>query len=115
MSTTKQQKWVMTHAGMNKATQHAQSAVPTWPDRAYYALECFCTVVGDRAFCADEVRRWATARGLPEPPTRWAWGGVFNKAARRQLIEKQYVGNYHYPDSDQTHVKQTSFWTAVKN
>lgn len=111
MTTTKQQKWGITHAGMNKATNAASAKIPNWPDKAYYALEMYCQVHADEGpFCADEVRRWATDRGLPEPPSRWAWGGVFNKAAKRELVKKVFVANYHYPESDGTHVKQTSFW-----
>ena len=114
MSKTPQQKWASTHQGINKATTTANTKIPNWADKAYYALEMYCQTHPDQEpFCADQVRRWATDRGLAEPPSRWAWGGVFNKAAKRNLVVKAFVGNYHYPESDGTHVKQTSFWTAV--
>lgn len=76
--------------GIKQAADHADQEVPKWSDRAFDILCCFCRRPGgsNEDFTSEDVRRYAANLGLPEPPHLRAWGGVFQKAARRGMITK---------------------------
>lgn len=112
MSKTPQQKWNKTQGAINQASSTAAKHIPGWNDDAYDMLVTYCTVA-DHAFCADMVREWATKQGLPEPPSRLAWGGIFRKASTAGVIERAGIRNYHYPNSNCTHTQTNTFWRAI--
>lgn len=77
-----------------RAVDHAERVHPSWADRAYEVLEDYLTA--DHAgqgggFTSEDVRDHADKLSLPEPPHLRSWGGVFQRAARRGLIEKAGV------------------------
>jgi hypothetical protein len=109
---TAAQKAAQTVAAINRASTTASNAIPGWNQQAYNMLQQYIVTVPG-LFCADMVREWATQQGLPEPPSRLAWGGVFLKASRSNLIERAGVMNYHYPNSNRTHTQTNTFWRAV--
>ena len=111
MATT-QQKAVQTQVAINRATIGANNAIPNWSQQAYQMLQQYIVTVPG-LFNADVVREWATQQGLPEPPSRLAWGGVFGRAARAAIITRAGVRNYHYPNSNKTHTQTNTFWRAV--
>lgn len=101
-----------TQAGINQAVASANTKVPTWADMAYQELLAYGSIVGG-LFNSDMVRDWATRRGLPEPPSRRAWGGVFQRAAHAGDIEIAAIQNYNYPGRQRTHVTTNRFWRKV--
>ena len=107
--TTPLEKWKMTQAGIQKATNTTNQKHPKWSDQAYSFLLQYARN-SPVPFCADQLGTAAEKMGLPEPVNRWAWGGVMARAARNGYIQKAYMANYHYPDSDKAHTKQTTFW-----
>lgn len=73
--------------GIAQAEQHAESVDPGWKDVAFGMLQEFCNARRGCRFTSEDVRRWCELRGF-ESPVPKAWGGIFQKAARRQLIRK---------------------------
>ena len=110
---SKEQVWLETELGIIQAVDHADEEYEGWADRAFDLL-CRYARIRKQPFCSDELRMWATERGLPEPPHRRAWGGVFLKASRRDVIMAAGIKNYHYPDSDQSHTTNMKFWEEFK-
>lgn len=70
--------------GIKRAIDHADAVEPGWGELAFDML-CDYLKYGV-AFTAPDVRGYSSLRGLPEPPSKRAWGGVFNKAQRNGLI-----------------------------
>jgi hypothetical protein len=110
---TVQEKWKKTLAAINQSLGSATKANKNWVKHALIHLFMYIQQHPDEEFCADMVREWATTNGLPEPPSRLAWGGVFLKAKNAGLIVKTGVKNYHYPNSDKTHTQTNSFWRSA--
>ena len=109
---TAAKKWNQTVAAMNQAATTASKAIPGWNMQAYQMLLNYA-MTHQKPFCADMVRMWATQNGLPEPPSRLAWGGVFRRASVAGQIVKVDVSNYHYPTSKETHTQSVVFWKGV--
>jgi hypothetical protein len=75
-------------AGIAQAQQHAEAVDPGWKDTAYAMLEQFTRERRGCLFTSEDVRRWCELRGF-ESPVPKAWGGIFLKAARRELIARR--------------------------
>jgi hypothetical protein len=76
--------------GIDQAMRHADQVHPEWSERAYAFLEGFVKVQTGE-FMTEDVR--AAAGGhLPEPPSRRAWGGVIQRAAKSGLIRRTGYG-----------------------
>ncbi|TAM22380.1 MAG: hypothetical protein EPN60_16945 [Nevskiaceae bacterium] len=74
-------------SGIARAADHADAETPGWTDIAFEFLEA-CAKVRAAPFLAEDVIEMAKAAHLPEPPDGRAWGGVFQRAARRGVISK---------------------------
>jgi hypothetical protein len=61
------------------------SRLDTWADKAYAFLLDFSKKHDD--YMAEDVRQASTGY-LPEPSSTRAWGGVFAKAARNNIIKR---------------------------
>jgi hypothetical protein len=72
-------------AGIQQAAQHAEAVEPGWKDTAYGMLETFCQERRGCHFTSEDVRRWCELREFTSPVPK-AWGPVFLKAARANLI-----------------------------
>jgi len=76
-------------AGIDRS---ARNSGQEWQDDAYLSLVRFLDLrmssVLD-AFLCEEVRDAAERAGLPDPPTKRAWGAVMRRAARNRLIVRQ--------------------------
>lgn len=73
--------------GIRRAESHAEHLEPGWKEVAYGMLEAFCKARRGCIFTSEDVRRWCDLRGFDSPVPK-AWGGVFLKASRRNLIRK---------------------------
>lgn len=73
-------------AGIKQALDHADAEEPGWSDKAYDHLISYINKV-DEPFQTEQVRAFAEDRGLPKPPDNRAWGGVIQKAVKRNIIK----------------------------
>jgi len=106
---TRHEDWIQTELAIDRAVNHADRVLPEWSDRAFEMVVVY-TAQNGTAFCTDQVRQWATANGLDEPPNRYSWGGVMLRAKRAGLIHKVGMATHHYPERPGTHGKPTNFW-----
>lgn len=78
--------------GVERAASHANRVESEWTGQALGMLIAFGQqATGD--FLIEEVRAWAEARGLPEPPDKRSWGAVARSAAAKRRIEKVGFGS----------------------
>lgn len=77
--------------GIQRAADHANAVESEWTGQALGMLLAF---VADREtpFLIEEVRAYAEARGLPEPPDKRSWGAVARRAAAKKRIVKDGFG-----------------------
>ena len=76
-------------AGIAQAVQSADDASAGWSARAGGMLNRFILESEPGLqFTSEDVRKFASKKGLPDPPHMRAWGGVFRAAAIRGVIEK---------------------------
>ena len=96
--------------GMKRAAEHAESCAPGWGDRALDSLRAYIDAHPREVFIAPTVRVWSVQHGLDEPPNEYAWGNVFRRAARLQLIVRagwQQYGN------ETMHTQSVNAWRAA--
>lgn len=100
---------VLRDEGIERAARGADNASPDWTHKAYGMLADFVRMRGPSwpAFSSEDVRRYATARGLPAPPELRAWGGVFQKAARAGLI---VPAGFRKSANAQAHKRPVQHW-----
>lgn len=81
--------------GMATAENHAEAVVPEWKETARLYFEVFLKTHA-LPFMVEEVRKWASERGCPVPPSLRAWGGVavgFVKAGKIRRLTYKSVAN----------------------
>lgn len=88
---------------MQRAEDRAEGDDPGWKERAYALLQEY---PADR-FMAEDVRRFAEARGLSPPEEPRAWGGIIQRASSAGLIEKD---GYDESRNAQAHCRPTQVW-----
>jgi hypothetical protein len=71
-------------AGMLQAAEHADESFHNWTDRAYCFLVAYATT--HRDFISEDVSDASKEVDFPQPPTDRAWGSVYRKAARNDVI-----------------------------
>jgi len=98
-----------TQSGINRAINHADEKIMSWSDKALAFLTLYANRY-DQEFCATHVRKWATKQGLPEPPSKLAWGGVFQRASRAGIIQRTRSDYFNEFESDNTHAQIVTFW-----
>jgi hypothetical protein len=80
---------VLRDAGMDRAAEHANRVDLGWTDRAFAV---FCDFArsprGALPFLTEDVREYAKAAGLPDPPDRRAWGAIPVRALKAGVIER---------------------------
>lgn len=69
--------------GMERAAVHADRTEPSWSLTAYTFLSTYARQ--HHTFTAEEVRL-AAGDQVPTPPDNRAWGAVFNKAVRANMV-----------------------------
>jgi hypothetical protein len=73
--------------GMQTAIDHADAVCPGWSDTAYkFFIEWLSQKKSGYPFMVEEVREAAAMAGIPEPPSKRAWGGLTAKARRNGHI-----------------------------
>ena len=81
--------------GIDKAVEHADAVEMGWSERARATLDRY---MADHPgpFTSADVIAYADRTGMPKPPDRRAWGGVFQKASKQRAIVKLgYVPHPH--------------------
>lgn len=73
--------------GMQQAEDNANRQVPDWSNDAMTYLKSFLVDQGSIPFQAEDFRIWAISKGLQEPPTWRAIGGIIVRARRDGLIK----------------------------
>lgn len=96
--------------GMKRAADHAESDQPGWAGRAMQFLVAYIRLHPGEQLIAPDVRKWAQAAGLDDPPTNYAWGGVFYSARRAGLIKPEGYGQY---GDAVMHTQSVRVWRAL--
>jgi hypothetical protein len=71
-------------AGMLQAVTHAEESYSGWSDRAYDFLKRYAKEHPE--FISEDVSDAAIAAGEPQPPTLRAWGQVYRRAVKDDVI-----------------------------
>ncbi len=98
-------------AGIKKAVEHADEAVPGWSEKGYQLLLVFLSK-HNGPFMAEEVRSYAALIDFPLPPHARAWGGVIARAAKAGIITR--VG-YSKVKNVKAHCANAAVWKQTKN
>lgn len=74
-------------AGINLAIDHAESEHKDWAAKAYKSLINYLDTIkpGDEFMC-ETFRDWAEEKELETPPSLRAYGGIFFRARKENLI-----------------------------
>ena len=89
-------------AGMLHAVDHANQCVENWSEVAYNFLQKYAKK--NQTFLAEEVRNLAEESGeVPYPPSKRAWGGIFNRAKGQGLIKSLGVKQVTNPKAHQAY------------
>lgn len=71
-------------AGMQQAVDHADEAVSGWSDRAFAFLKRYAAT--HMEFISEDVSDAAIEAGEPQPPTLRAWGQIYRRAVKEDVI-----------------------------
>jgi hypothetical protein len=97
-------------AGMARVTASADDAHTNWSATAYLVLRAFVRR-REHAFTAENVRAFATEKGLPEANDQRAWGSIFQRAAKEGLIRKL---GYRQAEGRACHMHPVTLWRVVR-
>jgi hypothetical protein len=75
---------------MQQASDHAEEANRGWNDRAYAFLKAYAE--RHDSFISEDVSDAAIAAGEPQPPTLRAWGTVYRRAIKDDVIIQTGAG-----------------------
>lgn len=70
--------------GMARAARHAETVHAGWNDQAYEFLVAYARQ--HRDFISEDVSDASKKVDFPQPPTDRAWGSVYRKAIRENVI-----------------------------
>ena len=70
--------------GMQRAARHAEAVHMHWNDQAYDFLVGFAR--SHKEFISEDVSDASKKADFPQPPTDRAWGSVYRKALRNDII-----------------------------
>lgn len=76
--------------GMRRALLHAESECKDWGDLAFRFLTLFCR--RHRYFISEDVSAESKKYGLLQPPTDRAWGAVYRRAIKEEMIVQDGAG-----------------------
>lgn len=88
---------VLKEEGMQQAIDHAEQETPNWSDLALDKVREFVDEYPHLEFMAEDVREWAHHQGLPDPPSKLAWGGLMVRASHKGIIIKVRIGQVKNP------------------
>ncbi len=88
--------------GIQSSLDHANREVDHWSEKAMAMLKEFIFFQRDEPFMAEDVRKYAHAHGLEEPPSNRAWGGVIVRASKNGIIHQIGFGLTKNPLSHRT-------------
>ena len=71
-------------AGIKLAADHAEDMHVGWNDRAYEFLVAFARCHG--SFISEDVSDASKQANFPQPPTDRAWGSIYRKAVKNDVI-----------------------------
>jgi len=71
-------------AGMQIAADNADSHVIGWTDRAFEFLKGYAKT--HQSFISEDVSDASKECGFPQPPTDRAWGSVYRRALKEDII-----------------------------
>jgi len=95
--------------GMALAEDRANRQKWGWSDDALHGIELYCLAHADDEFLAEDVRDWCKEMGVVDKPDNGkAWGAVFKKAARLEVIRR--IG---YAPSKSSNLAPKCLWSAV--
>lgn len=77
-------------AGMKLAADHAEDDCRGWNDRAYAFLVQFAKT--HDGFISEDVSDAAILAGEPQPPTLRAWGQIYRRALKNDIIIQSGAG-----------------------
>ena len=100
----------LARSGAKLALNHAEAIHENWGAEACDYLEIFIRVHPGREFMAEEVREYATKRGLPPAPHLRAWGAVMQRAQKAGII--RWCGNRQVKNR-KAHSATASLWIGV--
>ncbi len=86
--------------GMLAAEANANRKVSGWSRYAFNILTEFLTSVTG-TFMAEDVRKFADGKGLMNPPSQRAWGGIITRAQHAGLIKNVGYGITKNPSAHQ--------------
>ena len=101
--------WDLAVQGMEAAADHAERENEGWNQMAFEAFVRYVAAVKE-PFMTEEVRWYAEALGVPEPPDNRAWGAVAMRAKRAGLIVST---GYAPQKSVNTHRSPKTLWKSV--
>ena len=101
--------WDLAVEGMEAAAAHAERDTEGWNRMAYEAFVRYAHA-SKEPFMTEEVRWYAEALGVPEPPDNRAWGAVAMKARRAGLIVSL---GYAPQQSVNAHKAPKTLWKSV--
>lgn len=98
-------------AGMKLASESAEQDSWGWNETAYQLLTEFVKTKNyyDEWMC-EEFREFAMEKGLPEPPSKRAFGSVIIKAAKNNLVQK--IG-YGITTNPKCHATPATLWAKT--
>ena len=100
----------LARAGAKLALNHADEVHENWGAEACEYLEIFLRVRPGREFMSEEVREYATKRGLPPAPHLRAWGAVMQRAQKAGII--RWCGNRQVKNR-KAHSATASVWIGI--
>jgi len=90
--------------GIEKAVTHADNVYDEWSTEAYAFLYEFTR--SNNEFTAEDVRN-ASVNIVPEPPDNRAWGSIFKRAIKSNLIKRKDFTTAKNPTS---HCATVALW-----
>ena len=70
--------------GMMRAARHAEQVHSSWNDQAYAFLVAFAKT--HQSFISEDVSDASREVDFPQPPTDRAWGSVYRRAIKDDVI-----------------------------
>lgn len=77
--------WDLAVEGMNNAADHAERETEGWKAMAFGSFVRYAAATKE-PFMTEDVRWYAEALGVPEPPDNRAWGAVAMRVKKAGLI-----------------------------
>lgn len=96
-------------AGITQAVTHADEVTPKWSELAYAFLLGYAGA--NEGFTSEDVREAAYAAGsVDKPPSERAWGGVFMRAAKANVLQR---AGYDTARDPKVHCNVVTRWRSL--